>query len=407
MRGTGDVEAEARVLTSEAGRALLAEVSAVLVPGPADLTRWRKEAPADLVSAALRLAACRRRGAAKFSRADAMWFEATGLEQATAEPVSRHKARRFEGGLVVDLCSGIGGDALALASRATVLAVDLDAGMNRRTRWNAEVYGVAERVAPIRARAEAFPIPRGAWIHIDPDRRAGLGQERTRAGTCATTCRGPDSCRDCPRWPRGGRSSSARRATSTATSPGPDSRSSWSAWGASARRPPSGSATSPPAVEGRPVSPTSSTWTDRSAPDTPPIAPTGPSRWIFDPDPALIRSGLLDSFATEHGLSRCVAGIDFLTGPDRVASPFLAEFEVLEVLPLDLKALRRLVVARGLGPLEIKTKGVDIRPETLRDQLRPPGPNPATLLLMGGRGPSRAVLARRVGLTDRFRRSDL
>ncbi|MEJ7640468.1 MAG: hypothetical protein WKF75_21490 [Singulisphaera sp.] len=96
-------------------------------------------------------------------------------------------------------------------------------------------------------------------------------------------------------------------------------------------------------------------------------------------------------------MSRCVAGIDFLTGPDRVESPFLAGFLVLEVLPLDLKALKCLVVTRRLGPLEIKTKGVDVRPETLRDQLRPPGPNPATLLLMGGRGPTRAVLAQRVG----------
>jgi len=92
-----------------------------------------------------------------------------------------------------------------------------------------------------------------------------------------------------------------------------------------------------------------------------------------------------------------MAGNDFLTGPDRVASPFLAEFQVLDVLPLDLKVLKRLVITRGLGPLEIKTKGIDIRPEALRDRLRPPGPNPATFLMMGGRGPARAVVARRVG----------
>ncbi len=396
MRGTSDAEAEARVLTSDIGKTLLAEVSSVLVPRPAELIRWRKEASADLVSAALRLAASRRRGAAKFSRADAMWLEATGLEQATAEPVSRHKAGRFAGGLVVDLCAGIGGDTLALASGASVLAVDLDAGMNRRTRWNAEVYGVAARVAPIRARAEAFPIPQGARIHIDPDRRAVYGKSG-RARTLRDYVPGPGFLARLPEMASGGAIKlgpasdfashfAGGRFEVELVSLGGECKEAtvWFGDLATCRR----RATRLP---------DGATWTDRSAPYASPIAPQGPSRLVFDPDPALIRSGLLDSFATAHGLSRYVAGIDFLTGPDRVESPFLAQFLVLEVLPLDIKALRRLVVSRGLGPLEIKTKGVDVRPETLRGQLRPPGPNPATLLLMGGRGPTRVVLATRVG----------
>src|SRR5512135_479865 len=158
MRTTSDAEAEARMLTTEAGQRLLAEVSDVAAPRPADLARWRRSMPAELVAAALRLASGRRRGASKFTRADRMWFEPTGLEQATAEPVARHKARRFARG-VVDLCSGIGGDTLALAAVGPVLAVDADQGMCHRTRWNAEVYGVAEQVVAVRSRAETFPLP--------------------------------------------------------------------------------------------------------------------------------------------------------------------------------------------------------------------------------------------------------
>ena len=101
----------------------------------------------------------------------------------------------------------------------------------------------------------------------------------------------------------------------------------------------------------------------------------------------------MNSFAKRAG--RCAAGIDYLTGPSRVESPFLAAFAVEDVLPLDMRTLARVVGARQLGPLEIKTRGVRLRPETLRARLRPPGPNPATLLLLGGEGPARAVLARR------------
>ena len=91
-------EVEAQVLTTEGGRALLAEVSAIARPGPSDLSRWRKQAPAGWV-AGRRLAGlavrARRKRASKFERAGRMWFDPIGVEQATAEPVARHKARRF------------------------------------------------------------------------------------------------------------------------------------------------------------------------------------------------------------------------------------------------------------------------------------------------------------------------
>jgi hypothetical protein len=129
--------------------------------------------------------------------------------------------------------------------------------------------------------------------------------------------------------------------------------------------------------------------------ETQATGPLGP--WVFDPDPTLVRSGLLDGFASRHGFKRIAAGVDLLTGPSRVDSPFLAAFEVVEALPLDLKALRREVALRGLGPLEIKTRGLETTPEAYRARLRPEGPNPATLLLIAGNpGPSHAILARRV-----------
>ncbi len=141
--------------------------------------------------------------------------------------------------------------------------------------------------------------------------------------------------------------------------------------------------------------PSGASWTDRDGPFPALVAIAPIDTWIFDPDPALIRAGLLDGFAAAHGLARIASGIDLLTGPAPLESPWLSAFAVEEVLPLDRKRLRRLVAERHLGPLEIKTRGLDLRPESLRAQLRPPGPNPATLLLIGGAGRARAILARR------------
>ena len=107
---------------------------------------------------------------------------------------------------------------------------------------------------------------------------------------------------------------------------------------------------------------------------------------------------MLDGFAEAHGLARLADGIDLLTGPGLVDSPWLASFEVREVLPLDFKRLRRLVAELGLGPLEIKTRRLpSIQPDDLRRRLHPQGSHPATLLLHGGPGPARAIVARRAG----------
>ena len=203
MRPASDADAEYGVLTTGAGRDLLAEVAWVRRPSPSDVARWRRSHPIDRVSAAIRLVESRHRASAKFDRAEAMWLDPVGLEQATAEPVARHKAARFAGSVAFDLCSGIGGDALALAGEARgVVAVDLDEGMAHRARWNAEVYGVGHMLAPILGRAEGVAIPPEALVHIDPDRR--VRAQLVAAGLVDDYVPGLDFLRKLPARCRGG-----------------------------------------------------------------------------------------------------------------------------------------------------------------------------------------------------------
>jgi hypothetical protein len=391
-----DHEAEFWILGTEEGQRLLTDVRAVFAPRPADLSRWRKLADAPAVAAAIRLAACRAKATTKFQLADRMWLNPIGLEQSTSELVARHKARRFKGRLIVDLCAGVGGDTLALAESGDVLAVDRDHAMCRRLAWNATVYGVATRVLPCQAKAERVSIPEGAWIHIDPDRRAG---RQDRARCLADYVPGLDFLRDTTLSSPGGaiKLSAASDFARHFSDPNFEvelisldgeckEATTWFGAASTCRR----RATRLPE---------NVTWTDRDAP----LATTGMahvrevSTFLYDPDPALIRAGLLDSFAVAHGLGRIAPDVDYLTGDVLLATPFLSAFEVLGIHRLDLKQLRRLVAQRDLGPLEIKVRGLDLTPEMLRNQLRVRGSHPATLILAGGSGPSRAFLARRPG----------
>src|SRR5439155_3197895 len=74
-------------LQTASGAELLAEAAAVTGELLARLTRLRLRHAADLASAAVELLELRARAAAKFSRADRMFFTAEGLEQSSGEIV--------------------------------------------------------------------------------------------------------------------------------------------------------------------------------------------------------------------------------------------------------------------------------------------------------------------------------
>jgi hypothetical protein len=63
-----------------------------------------------------------------------------------------------------------------------------------------------------------------------------------------------------------------------------------------------------------------------------------------------------------------------------------------------LRRLRTVLHERGVGPLEIKVRGVDVDPARLRQSLvkKTQGDIALTLLIMGNSSSTRAVLARRV-----------
>jgi SAM-dependent methyltransferase len=399
MPGPDDADIEFRLLTTAPGRALLDAVAAVAAPVPADLVRWRKAAPADDVAAAMRLVAARRRGRAKFADADAMWLHPTGVEQATAAAVARHKARRFAGAAVVaDLCCGVGGDARELARVAGgfVLAVDRDAGMARRTRWNAAAAGVAGRLLAVRADAARAPLPGGALLHVDPDRRARPGGRRARL--VDDYAPGLGALRRLMEVAPGGAIKLGPASDFAASFDRPGLEVELISLDGECKEATVwfGALAGPDASRRATVLPAVASWTDRDGPRDAPgrTAPAG--AFLFDPDPALSRSGLLDGFAATHGLARLAPGLNLLSGPAPLASPFGRAFAVEQALPLDRKRLRRLVHDRGLGPLEIKVFGLEVRPEAIRRELGPPGDRPATLILVGGPGAARAFLARRL-----------
>jgi hypothetical protein len=125
------------------------------------------------------------------------------------------------------------------------------------------------------------------------------------------------------------------------------------------------------------------------------LAPVGElSAYLFEPDPSLIRSGLMGNLANQLGLWSISPGIAYLSGSEVVSSPWLKTYEVLEVLPLDEKRLAAWCRENDIGIVEIKKRGVDITPEALRPKLKLKGAGAVTMVLTKVGDARRALICR-------------
>jgi len=153
--------------------ALLAEIAAAGEATPALVARLRRRHEAPLVAAALALVAGRAKAAGKFPAAAGLWCDPQGVEQASSAAVAAWKARRFAGAKVVDLCCGIGGDAMALAAVAAEPPTVVDRDPVRAWMAATNAGGRAE-AGEVLAWAEGRDLGE-ALVHLDPARRDERG----------------------------------------------------------------------------------------------------------------------------------------------------------------------------------------------------------------------------------------
>lgn len=96
----------------------------------------------------------------------------------------------------------------------------------------------------------------------------------------------------------------------------------------------------------------------------------GIAGYLYEPDAAVIRSGLIrqlvaDTFGSVGGrmLDEHIA---YFCADESVSTPFATGYRVLDVLPYSVKGLRRWVQEQAITRLDIKKRGVDVVPEELR-----------------------------------------
>ncbi|UYN83341.1 MAG: SAM-dependent methyltransferase [Microcella sp.] len=370
------------------------EPSATTDDAVALVSRLRREghSPAR-VAAVLTQYRLRRRAVAKFGPfADRMLFTQPGLEQASRLRVAALHAGRFSAaGLhrVADLGCGIGGDAMALA------ALDLSVTAVERDEVTAAIasYNLAPWPSAVVVHGDALEQPLdgvdGLWL--DPARREGV-----------TRLTSPDD------WSPSldeALSLARRLPSGIKLAPGmprdlipDDVEAQWVSidgevvelvlWTGGLARPGVARAAlvlrgdEPPAEL-------------RAAADSDDVDAGDLGEYLYEPDGAVIRARLIGDLARQLHGSMLDPTIAYFTADRVQPTPFARAFRVLERFPLDVKLLARELAARGIGVLEIKKRGVDIDPATLRPRLKLRGANSGVLILTRVAGERVALLAER------------
>lgn len=117
--------------------------------------------------------------------------------------------------------------------------------------------------------------------------------------------------------------------------------------------------------------------------------------WIAEPDPAVIRAGLVDLLAEEQGLARTAADEDYLTGPLPPSTSLAASFAIEEVLPASIKLLRQALRRQPRRFYEIKCRRLKVDVEAVRRQLPVGDGPPAVIIFCRIAGQGRAILTQR------------
>jgi len=380
-----DLDAFRWLLTEEGQRLLVSAAEAGDDPLRAQAA-LRRTASAAHVAAAVTQVLLRRRADSKFADlAKQMYFTPDGLEQATRLPVATHRAARAraaDAATLVDLGCGIGGDLVAFARGGlTCAGVDLDPVRVAVAEANLEALGLGGAVTV----ADATLVDTTPFdiAYADPARRSARG-------------RSFDVAEWTPPWPfiesLLTRDSCVKLAPGIAHHLVPEGvEAEWVSDHREVKEAVLWSGRLATTARRATVIGDGglATLTDEDDPG----AGTGPvAAFLYEPDGAVIRAGLVTAVAAGVDGHLVDEHIAYVTASEEFRTPFARGYRVLEEVPFREKPLKAVLRERGIGRLTIRKRGVSVVPDDLRKRLSLRGDEESTLVLTRVAGKGTALL---------------
>lgn len=342
------------------------------------LTQLRRDFTAEQASAALTLAQLRLRAVDKFGDdAQHLFFTDDALQQASHPLVRHYRAQEIGPMRVVDAGCGIGADSMALVrAGAAVTGLDIDPVRVAMARLNAQALGLDARfeVADVRD-----GLPDCDFAFFDPARRDQQGKrlyDVEQYQPPLSTIRRWDAPKIAVKLSPGVQHQQLEAYAGSVEFISVNGDLKEAVLWLGTDRPLMVATLL--AEHGR--------W-HWPLPDTVPAAPLAePRGWLVEPDPALLRAGLVQAVAVEFGGALLDETIAYFTTDAEPQSPWLRSWRVLDWMPFNLKRLRAYLRERSVGEVTVKKRGSALSPEELIAKLKLKGDQSRVLALTRCRG---------------------
>lgn len=384
-----------RILLSPHGQQVLAEVMK-LAPRQEDFLRHyttlSRNYPAELARSAVETAILRREAGGKFPQAQKMYFTRQALEQATAAEVAAYRAERYRAfSQVADLGCSLGGDTLALARVIPALGIDLDPVRLMMASANAKALGLNDRTMFVQADLYAWlPFRKSAEIALffDPARRSN-----ERRAFHIWDYQPPLEV--VSRW------LAHFPALGVKISPGVD-RSELHPYDAEVefislrgelKEAVLWFGPLKTAVRRATILPGPHTLLAEASDRELNATLSEPLGYLYEPDPAVLRAGLVRLLANQLNAAQLDEDIAYLTAASYQPTPFARAWKIETWLPFNLKHLRDYLRQRKVGRVTVKKRGSPLEPEALIRDLRLKGDQERVIFLTHFMGKPITILA--------------
>lgn len=348
----------------------------------------RKHVDASHAAALFELAWVRHRATTKFADGDQLWFTREALEQASHERVTQARLVHIAPAThIADICCGCGGDAMTFATVAPTIAIDTDD--TRIALANANLAQRNLHATCVVADATTYDIPGTVdVVFFDPGRR-----QHGKRIFDADDYMPPLSLAN--QWRRAERRIIIKCAPGIDYTQLPfaqpyaidcvsltgDMRETLIVLDASY-----------PWQRQATVITTTGIHRLTNHPDITNIPLTTPQMYLYEPDVAVIRAGLVMHLAGHLNLSMLDPHIAYLTGTAVVETPFARCWQVIESLPFNERQLRQRLRQLNAGAITVKKRGSPIDSDALARRLSQPDGVPYVIVLTRVSGQHTALI---------------
>ena len=384
-------------LTSPSGESLLTRIADEDLSDANTLrllTSLRKDHSPENAGAALELARLRKRAVEKFGDdAQMMFCTREALEQASDPLIRRYRSAFVSGQRMVDVCCSIGSDALSFAQGgAEVLGIDNDPLRIAMARLNAAALSIQNARFEVRDARE--PLPDADFVFFDPARRDAEGKRIFDVERYEPPLSIIREWSVPQIWVK--------------MSPGVE-LDQLQFYGGSVEfvsvegdlkeavlRVSPGDAPRYPLTATLLLS--SGAWHNWSYEEIPlPLALSEPRLWLVEPDPSLIRAGLVTDAAHRWDGAQLDETIAYITTDAPPDTAWARSWRILDWMPFNLKKLRAYLREQNVGNVTVKKRGTAVTPEVLIPQLKLKGDESRTLVLTRCRGKQVVIICQDFG----------